>query len=127
MLRANVDELGIGLNEKNKIEKSPPAAKSRNFKPRLDKSSGQLELSTFCIDELDNEQRWQLLDSVSDKPPILGRAEIRKDRFVRAGLTADPDWNPARHVNIVGWPKDEDDRLVVVQELYAAHAFVPRT
>lgn len=97
----------------------------RNFEPRRE-INGDLELSTFCLDTLEEESRWQLLQANSNKD-LVGRTEVATSVFLDAGLTADPDWVPERHVNIVGWPDEEEIRKGIAQSLYAAQRFIART
>lgn len=78
------------------------------------------------MDELDEAGRWAVLDANTNKPPVKGRAELGRAHFLAEGLTVVPDWDPARHVNIVGWPDDEDQVVQISQQLYACQAFSPR-
>lgn len=116
----------MGINEwKSKVQKSsPPVAKIRVFQPRLE-ASGRLELSTFCVDELEDLDRWGILDAHGDKP-VVARTELKTQDVVAAGLVADPDWNPERHVNLVDWPHQEEARLAIQQKLHGVQAFVKR-
>lgn len=114
------------MNErKSKVENSsPPRAKLRVFAPRLE-ASGQFELSTFCVDQLEEPERWVLLDAHSDKP-VVGRSELPRSVFVDVGLEPVADWDPERHVNVVGWPAAEEARVSIGQRLHAAQVFVLR-
>src|SRR3546814_6661831 len=78
----------------------------RGFRPTT--FNGRLELSSFCVDGLDDSKRWVLLDEHSDKQPIPARAELSATAIDQAGLRQDPDWDPERHVNIVDWPSEEE-------------------
>jgi hypothetical protein len=75
------------------------------------------------MDELDEPQRWDLLRM--HVKPIVGRAEILQQHFVDNGLNPIPDWDPERHVNIVGWPSAEEERTSIAQALYAEQRFFP--
>src|SRR3546814_19884278 len=70
-----ISAVAIGLNEKRKFAGNPPRAKVRCFRPTT--FNGRLELSSFCVDGLDDSKRWVLLDAHSDKQKI-GRASCRE-------------------------------------------------
>ena len=108
------ETVAIGLNEKGKRD-AVPKAKVRNFKPRL--IGNRLELSSFCIDELSDLDIWVLLDQHLDKPAI-GRADLGTVVFADVGLNHVPDWDPERHINILGWPADEEVQASIAQSLY---------
>jgi hypothetical protein len=114
--------VAIGLNEKGKQD-GVPKAKVRNFKPRL--IQGRLELSSFCIDQLADVEVWNLLDQHLNKPAI-GRAQFELDHVCVAGLVPDPDWVPERHVNILGWPEEEEVQTSIAQELYGLQKYQKR-
>lgn len=120
--KANV--VAIGLNERNKFSGQPPKAKIKNFRPSM--IEGRLELSSFCMDELQEHEKWQVLDANSNKAPIPARSDLNEPIVLEAGLTCDPDWDPERHVNIIDWPSEDDRQTSAAQALYAAQAFFPR-
>lgn len=117
-----VDWLGIGLNESSKYNAS--GAKARSLRPKL--VADRYELSSYCMDGLSEAARWELLDLHSDKPPIRARAEFNIFVILEAGLTTEIDWEPPRHVNIVGWPNEEERRKSAQQVLVARQIFVSR-
>lgn len=108
-------EVALGINEKGKFN-STPVARVRVFMPRLEES-GQHELSSYCVDGLPEEDRWELL--APHVSPLLARVELPTDAIRHAGLTVDPDWDPERHVNIVGWPPSLEERKAIAQEALA--------
>lgn len=114
--------VAIGLNERGKQD-GVPKAKVRNFKPRL--IAGRLELSSFCVDEMDDQEVWVLLDSHLDKPAI-GRAQLGVARVAGEGLEPHPDWDPERHVNILGWPAEEERQASLAQMLYGIQTYLRR-
>ena len=124
--RRQIDLVAISANQSRKVGKSPVRGNASLFKPRL--FNGRLELSSFCVDGLDDEQRWQLLDAPNGSPPIpvVGRAEILPSVFAEAGLHLDDDWDPERHVNVLGWPEQVDQMLTIRQHLVANHEFFAR-
>ena len=113
--------VAIGLNERSKYT-AEPKAKLKNFKPRLNSSTGAWELSSFSVDQLESEAVWDLLDRNLNKP-ALGKAELETAVVVElAKLKADPDWDPERHVNVVGWPQSEEEVTSAAQVLFAKQA-----
>jgi hypothetical protein len=77
------------------------------------------------MDDLSETLRWSLLDLNSDKQ-VVGRADLSNTVVNSAGLALDPNWEPERHVNIVGWPVDEVESTQAAQELFAKHVCVQR-
>lgn len=106
-------DVAIGINEaRNKLNKKP-AARARVFKPDRE-PSGRWALSTYCVDGLADDARWELL--AKHVNPLVARVELRTQVFSLAGLIVDPDWVPERHVNIIGWPDEEEARTSIAQE-----------
>lgn len=103
-----------GVFERSKFGSKPPRAKAKIFQPTP--FQGRWELSTFCVDGIDEVARWELLDLHGDRPTV-GRCELRVELILEVGLTIEPDWKPERHVNVVGWPESEDGRLSIAQAL----------
>lgn len=124
----NADVVGLGINNPKNVDRgSPPRAKLKNFRPRQEKETGRLALSSFCLDNLDDNARWALLDTVSSNAPNPARAELKVSHIESIGLSADPDWHPERHVNIIDWPAEEDAQTSLTQSLYANQALCTRT
>ena len=101
----------------------PPKAKVRQFQPDL--YNGRWELSTFSVDGLDDASKWGLMDLHSDKP-VVAKSELATSDVTVAGLLLAPDWDPERHVNLLGWPDTEDGRKSMAQVLHAKQRFVLR-
>ena len=110
-LRDDPRVVAIGLNEMGKANKVPQA-RNRVFQPDLE--NGRYELSTFCVDELEEEDKWQLLE-LHVRPRVVARADLTTAAIRAAGLIPDPDWDPERHVNVVGWPEDEAEQKIIAQ------------
>lgn len=117
------EQVAIGLNEKSKQD-GVPKAKVKNFKPRPCEG-GRLELSSFCIDELQDPSIWELLDKHLNKPAI-GRSDLGLEGVSGVGLQADPDWDPERHVNLLGWPPEEEHQTAIAQKLYGIQSYSKR-
>lgn len=109
-----MDLIALGANELRKLQGKPPKIRTRQFRPRLE--GGRWELSTFCMDGLPEQERWLLLEA-HVRPQVVARAEVGPVHVESAQLLLDPDWNPERHVNIVGWPDEEDAQLSRAQVL----------
>jgi hypothetical protein len=101
-----VEVVGIGWNEMNKLNQvaTEPKAKPRCFLPKME-ANGRWERSSFCMDGLGESAKWNILDRHSDKP-VVARSDLLKAVVSDAQLSLDPDWDPERHVNIVGWADD---------------------
>jgi hypothetical protein len=81
------------------------------------------------MDGLTEAGRWEVLDRHSNKPPIPARSEFTRVSLSEASteLYFDPDWEPERHVNILGWEKLDDAALVSsTQSLYRSQLCIVR-
>lgn len=79
-----------------------------------------LRLSVFRVEGLDNNKIWQIGEKkvVSQSGKTLyGRAEIRAQLVEKTGLSIDPDNNPPRHANIIGWPLEKNEQKLIALEL----------
>ena len=56
--------------------------------------------------------------SVLDKPAVA-RSELQRSEIEAVSLEPDPDWNPERHVNIIGWPAAEDEIAALALHLFS--------
>jgi hypothetical protein len=121
----NPREVAIGINElKNKVNKTP-AARARVFMPRHEPSTDRLELSTYCVDGLEESGRWAIL--ALHVIPLVARVDLDVKVFKDAGLEVDADWVPDNHVNILGWPQELERRKEIAQEaLCVAQRFTLR-
>lgn len=109
---ADPQTVAIGLNQLKSKANKVPLARARVFEPDLE--NGRYELSTFCVDELNEDERWELL-GLHVRPQVVARAELTTAAIRNAGLTPDPDWDPERHVNVIGWPDDEAEQKIIAQ------------
>lgn len=76
--------------------------------------------STFHSSGLTEEEIWLLGDAHIRAPrSVHGRGDIAVAGVTAAGLTMVADYEPARHVNISGWPQAVDDQLSLAQSLAA--------
>lgn len=117
--------VAVGVNESGKLTKQPLALKAKHFRPRAE-PSGRLALSTYCVDQLTEEQCWELLE-LHVRPAVVARSELETRVFSDAGLVVDPDWIPERHVNVVGWPVEDEVIASITHEvLFRAQRPIPR-
>jgi len=113
------ESLGRYLPEDSYFSRTKNAVKPKAFIPPTD-----LKLSVFRIDGLKPEEIWEIgqkhvIDNMP-KPKILhGRADIKVSKVQERDLSVDPDNEPIRHANIVGWPEDLGRRHSIAQELAA--------
>jgi len=81
-----------------------------------------LRLSVFRIDGLILEEVWKI-GRVNMAPlpgkDICGFANIMASAVYKAHLDVEPDNNPPRHADIVGWPQEKSERMLIAQELAA--------
>ena len=103
--------LSVAIRRKNDMyrpENQPPYPKVVVFMPRLIESTRRFELSSFCIEAMCEHDVWNHLGKHCGRGlthPIYGRGDFVGSVCVNATpvLPLDPDWNPPRHVNILGW------------------------
>jgi hypothetical protein len=85
--------------------------------------STNLAISAIWIDNLSDTEIWRIGDDVVGRArnkPALARADIEAKILADVSLTILPDPEPhPRHVNILGWPTEKDERLAVALELCA--------
>lgn len=112
-----VTSVSLGVNEDRKFSRQTLRLRNRYFQPRL--IGARLELSTFCIDLLSDDETWGLLDQHCDRPAVVARVDISVNFIRENGLEIEPDWDPERHVNVLRWPLDEDARKSLCQVISA--------
>jgi len=85
--------------------------------------STNLAISAVWIDNLSDTEIWRIGDDVAGRArnkPTLARADIEAEIFTDLSLKILPDPEPhPRHVNILGWPSEKDERLALALELCA--------
>lgn len=124
----DISTVSFGLNEKNKYSTRPkeekPRPKSRALMPR--RYEGRLELSTFCIEGMADQDAWMFLDkmlvgddTVEPFPPIPARVDIEVQLIHECELDIDANWQPERHVDVIGWPFEEEAQKSITQVMSA--------
>ncbi len=81
-----------------------------------------LRLSVFRIDGLIPKEVWEIgRVNVAPLPgkDVYGFANIIASAVCEMDLDVDPDNNPPRHADIVGWPQEKSERTSIAQELAA--------
>lgn len=84
---------------------------------------GPPSLSVFRIDGLTDEQVWELarvhiLSRLRAGRRVHGRADIEADGVLAAKpLEVEFDDTPPRHANVVGWPREREQQMVLAQAL----------
>lgn len=86
-----------------------------------------LELSVYLITDLPNTAVWELGKRVLDEHPqprLYGKADVTVGAVHDQKLKAFRDDDPARHVNVVGWPSyaDGKDRVKSIAQELARNA-----
>ncbi len=127
-----------GRSAKNAESESGPAARfevlarfvfsSKYFavsrlKPSAFLPTSNLKTSAFGIDELQENEIWQIGDYVAGagrKLTALARGDFKSSDVAEVGLGIVPDPAPhPRHVDICGWPDVKDERKEIALELCA--------
>jgi len=80
------------------------------------------ELSTFSIEGLAPGESWPFLtQAIGAMKPLAGKTLFRCDRdrnvIDAPPLKIDDNWEPPRHVDMIGWPEAEDAHLSIAQSL----------
>jgi len=77
-----------------------------------------LKLSVFRIDGLHADLIWNLGSSLRKKRTLHGRADILyRDVSEIEPLLAIAEPPPPLHANIVGWPSEKSERLLLAADL----------
>ena len=115
------ESLARYLTHQNHYSSLNNSVKPAAFQP----SSNHLRLSVFRIDGLIPEKVWEIgqVDVInamsSPKNNLRGFADIKASAVYKTHLDVDPDNNPPRHADIVGWPQEKSERKLIAQELAA--------
>jgi len=120
--------LSVAIRRKNEMkhpENQPPYSKVVVFMPRFVDRTQHFELSSFCIEAMCEDDAWNHLGKHCGKGlthPIYGRGDFVGSVCVNATpvLSLDPNWNPPRHVNILGWSDERCFQLSQAQVIRAA-------
>ena len=113
-----VEVVARTINERGKyrvgIRGAPDTPHPRALQPYANEATGRLELSTFCVDGLDEPAKFALL-ALHGK--VYGKTELAVALIEKFKLGIDPNWNPEKHVDIIGWPLDFDERHALSQAM----------
>lgn len=110
------DPLSRFLKSKRQYSKEKNRVKEGAFLPPQDR-----KLSVFQTKEMSEAAIWELGEeafSASKKPVTLrGRADLSVSAVLKTNLKVEPDNDPPRHANIIGWPEEKSDQKSIAQEL----------
>jgi hypothetical protein len=90
------------IYQSNHYRPSDNTVKHHAFMPPDDK-----KVSVFRTEGLAESEVWALSDAQGDRI-VKARADIVIRVINATGLQIDPDDEPPRHANIVGWPSDKE-------------------
>ena len=114
------ESLARYLTHHNHYSTSKSVVKASAFLP-----PPTLRLSIFRIDKLTLEEVLEIgrVNVVSVMPlpreNVYGFANIKASAVYENNLDVDPDNNPPRHADIVGWPQERSERKLIAEELAA--------
>lgn len=97
-----------------------------SVRPAAFQPPSNLRLSVFRIDGLTFEEVWGIgqVDVINAMPQpkknLHGFADIKASAVCEKNLDVDPDDNPPRHADIVGWPQEKSECNLIAQELAAS-------
>lgn len=96
-----------------------------SVRPAAFQPPSTLRLSVFRIAGLTLKEVWEIgeVDVINAMHPprknLHGFADIKAAVVYEKSLDVDPDNNPPRHADIVGWPEEKSERNLIAQELAA--------
>ena len=91
--------------------------KNNRVKPKALMPNPQLRTSMFRIRGLQEEETWALGHGAAQGRTLYGSANVEVRVVEEAGLRLEPDPEPSRHADIVGWPSDKDSQQSLALEL----------
>ena len=89
----------------------------------LNQKKNILETSVFKINELKNDDIWNLgIDNVigNTGKTLYGRAGLEEKKAHEVGLIVEIDDNPPRHGTIHGWPEKKSEQKLLAIKLASA-------
>ena len=107
-------------SKKNHFSRAKNVVKPAAFLPPSD-----LQLSVFCTTAVPDHDLWRLGDEFVAKPrgvTVYGTGDITVRAVADAALSCDPNNDPPRHVNLIGWPKDDAAQLMIATKLASTAA-----
>lgn len=100
------------------------------FQPRAaagPNGDSRLELSTFGVDDLTENEIWNLGFDwyLPEERRLRGRSDVETISFLRHDLIYESQPPPPRHGSFIDWPSNEDRLLEITIELAANATVVP--
>jgi hypothetical protein len=91
------------------------------FDAPYNQNAARFEVSTFCADQLSDQQAQSLLTRYAGNRAnsIKAIAHVKVGALPECPLSHDPNWTPPRHVDVVGWDGSREARLSQAQRLAA--------
>lgn len=120
------ESLGRYLPEESYFSSTKNSVKPKAFMPPPD-----LCLSVFRIDGLTLEEVWEMgerevINFMAQPKELYGLADIKVSRVKEVNLEVNPNDNPPRHANIIGWPPEKARQKLIAIELAARAKLVLR-
>ena len=115
--------LARAVYSKSHYWKDPLRPKHMVFEPVFSASTSRFEMSAYCIDNLSDAEKWKLLiarTSTGRNSSLKAAAEVELrilDLIEPSALTCDANWQPERHVNVIGWESSREGKLSQQQSL----------
>ena len=110
------------INRSLRLKEAGFRLKTVAFLPKATES-GRLELSVFRIDDLGEEDVWELAlkHVVPSGRNVHGRGDLKRTQIetTEPPLRLAMDEKPPRHGSVVDWPDAKDERLALAQALVA--------
>ncbi|MEM0963459.1 MAG: hypothetical protein AAGK21_13090 [Bacteroidota bacterium] len=87
--------------------------------PHVARGRDRPELSTYDVTSLPAKTVLGIAKEVESGrgKPCKGWAQVPVGWFEEVGLEVDPDNDPPRHVNVLGWPDEKEDQIQVALEV----------
>ena len=115
------DPLTRHLLSSSQFARESNRVKSSAFTPQENPRTGILQTSIFQTKGLTENEVWSLGEQhiLKNRPDrrLHGRADVTVQEVLGTGLDLDPDNDPLRHANIVGWPNTKPERKLVALKL----------
>lgn len=92
---------------------------NRTVKAQAFVPDARRELSVFRHEGFSEEQLWATGRVVATMRScsLYGRADVRADTIKGHALSFDPNDEPLNHVNVIGWPEDDAEKMEIAQSI----------
>lgn len=100
------------------------SVKPNAFRPAPDGSTSVFNITDLLHDEIVDIGNQYVAEPQNRE--LKGWSEVRVQSVTDCGLNLDPDNNPERHVNIIGWPEERPKQLEIQLELSKKAHFIKK-